>query len=378
MKTKKRILFTGYAPIHFVCFLPVFQRLSKDPRVELFVSGGFKKTDEAGEVTFCLDGFYDQFPIDQKCVIPVESVRAEHFDVLVSAHLSDTLFPKSVGTTVQIFHGVSFKNLAVRDKALRYDLLCLPGRYHAELYRKSGFITDDGSKCLLTGFSKIDSLVSGELDRDALLTSLGLSPELPTLLFAPTGEKHNALDTMGIEVVKAISEAGRWNLLVKPHDHPKKVVDWFTELAPFESDKVRIVKDKDIIPYLHAADLLITDASSVAVEYTLMDRPIIFIDIPKLFKRLKKRAPNLDLDTYGRKIGSIVAKSDNLVYAISDSLANPDRESEIRRTMASHIFHAPGSATENVAGVVLYAAGLSETLPESVEALKAEKQEPSG
>jgi hypothetical protein len=370
MTTKKRILFTGYAPIHFVCFLPVFLELSKDPRLELFVSGGFKSTDEAGAPTFSLEGFYDQFPIDQKCVIPVERVRAEHFDVLVSAHLSDTLFPKSVGKTVQIFHGVSFKNLAVRDKALRYDLLCLPGKYHAELYRKSGFITDDGARCLLTGFSKIDTLVSGALDRDALLTSLGVSPELPTLLFAPTGEKHNALDTMGVEVVKEISETGKWNLLVKPHDHPKKNIDWFKELAPFESDKVKLIKSKDVIPYLHAADLLITDASSVAVEYTLMDRPIIFLDIPKLFKRLKKRAPNLDLDTYGRKIGSIVGKSDNLVEAISESLANPDREGEIRRKMSSHIFHAPGLATANVLGVVLYAAGLSDELPATVEVLK--------
>ncbi len=369
MKTRKRVLFTGYAPIHFVCFLPVFLELAKDPRIELFVSGGFKSTSESGEITFDLNGFYDRFPIDRKCVIPVETVREEHFDVLVSAHLSDTLFPKSVGKTVQIFHGVSFKNLAVRDKALRYDLLCLPGLYHAELYRKSGFIKDDSARCLLTGFAKIDSLVSGTLDKNALLSTLGLSTDLPTLLFAPTGEKYNALDTMGVKVIKAIADAGKWNLLVKPHDHPKKKVDWFEELAPFESERLKLVKDKDIIPYLHAADLLITDASSVAVEYTLMNRPIIFLDIPKLFKRLKKRAPNLDLDTYGRKIGRIVGKSDNLIDAIADSLANPDREAGIRKKMSDHIFHTPGTATANVVGVVLYAAGLAEEIPSSVEEL---------
>ncbi|GMR04226.1 MAG: hypothetical protein BMS9Abin23_0117 [Thermodesulfobacteriota bacterium] len=367
---KKRILFTGYAPIHFVCFLPVYERLAADPGVELFLSGGFKRVD-GDDVTYELEGFYDPFPVDMSHVISIDQVRSEHFDVLVSAHLSDSLFPKSVGRKVQIFHGVSFKNLAVRQKALRYDILCLPGRYHAELYQKSGFVRADGSTCLLTGFPKTDPLAKGEMDRDALIRSMGMDPARKTLLFAPTGEKNNALDTRGMEVIRAIADAGSWNLLVKPHDHPKKDVDWFTELAPLEGEGVRIVRDKDIIPYLHASDLLLTDASSVAVEYTLLDRPIVFIDVPKLFKKLRKRAPNLDLETYGRKIGVVVKKSDDLALAVADSLAHPEREGEIRRAMARHVFHTPGRATENVAGVVLYAAGLARGLPDGVEVVSA-------
>ncbi len=368
---KKRVLFTGYAQVHFVCFLPVYRLLASDPSVDVFLSGGFKRK-EGDEVSYDLKGFYDPFPVDKDHVIPLERVRRESFDVLVSAHLSDTLFPKSVGKKVQIFHGVSIKNLAVRAKALRYDMLCLPGRYHAEQYRVNGLIREDGAECFITGFPKTDSLATGSgLDRDALLRGMGLDPTRPTILFAPTGEKYNALDTMGREVVEAISEAGHWNLLVKPHDHPKKDVDWFEELAPFESGQVRLVRDKDISPYLYAADLLITDMSSVAVEYTLMDRPIIFLDIPSLMRRVAKRAPALDLDTYGRKIGRLVSSPDELEAAIQDSLANPDREGEVRRRMARHLFHAPGKAALNVAGVVRYAAALAGAPPEGVVVLEA-------
>ncbi len=211
--------------------------------------------------------------------------------------------------------------------------------------------------------------MTGALDRDGLLRSMGMDPERRTLLFAPTGDKHNALDTMGIEVIRTIAGAGSWNLLIKPHDHPKRDVDWFAELAPLENERVRLVKDRDVIPYLHAADLLITDASSVAVEYTLMDRPIIFLDVPKVFKKLKKRSPALDLDTYGRKIGVVVKKPDDLVAAVEDSLAHPERQAGIRRAMAEHVFYAPGKATENVLGVVLYAAGMAAGLPDGVEVL---------
>ncbi|MFQ5427942.1 MAG: CDP-glycerol glycerophosphotransferase family protein [Thermodesulfobacteriota bacterium] len=372
-KKKKRVLFTGYAQVHFVCFLPVYRLLAGDPEVDIFLSGGFQRK-EGDDVSYELKGFYEPFSVDMDHVIPLERVRSESFDVLVSAHLSDTLFPKSVGKKVQIFHGVSIKNLAVREKALRYDMLCLPGRYHGEQYRKQGLIRESGAACYLTGFPKTDVLVTGSgLDREALLSGMGLDPKLPTILFAPTGEKYNALDVMGREVVEAISKSGLWNLLVKPHDHPKKDINWFTELAPFESGQVRLVRDKDISAYLHAADLLITDMSSVAVEYTLLDRPIIFLDIPKLMRRVTKRAPALDLQTYGRKIGRLVSEPAGLEAAIKDILANPHSEAEVRRAMAAHLFHDPGNAARNVAGVVRYAAGLAEALPEGVVTLETKE-----
>jgi len=365
----RKILFSGYAPVHFLCFLPVYQRLASDPRVELWLSGGFKR-EEADTVSFSVEGFYDPFPVDHARVIPSERAKQEDFDVLVCAHLSDALFPRSAGKTVQIFHGVSFKNLAVREKALRFDFLCLPGRYHAELYLRSGLVRSGASRCLVTGFPKADALVGGPRDRGRLLGSLGLEPDKPTLLFAPTGDKYNALETLGAELIQAVAADGRFNLLVKPHDHPKRKIDWFEELAPLEGGGVRLVRDLDVVPYLRAADVLLTDASSVAVEYTLLDRPIVFLDVPKLIKQVQKRAPNLDLDSYGRRIGRVAANATDAIALVEASLDEPEREGEIRRAMARHVFHDPGRAVERVAEVVLHAAGLAPELPAGVPELE--------
>ncbi len=141
----KRILFSGYAPVHVLCFMPVFEQLRNDPEVEVFFSGGFWRVRD--DTTFDIEGFYDPFPVDPRQVMSVEQTRDEDFDVLVCAHLSDRLFPRSARRKVQIFHGVSFKNLSVREKALQYDLLCLPGQYHAELYRAAGLVRPDGPTC---------------------------------------------------------------------------------------------------------------------------------------------------------------------------------------------------------------------------------------
>jgi hypothetical protein len=363
---KKRILFSGYAPVHFLCFSPVYRRLLETPDVEIYLSGGFRHGPKEAR-TYSLDGFYDPFDVDLGGVLPLEQVWEEDFDVLICSHLSSALFPRSATSKVQIFHGVSFKNLAVREKALRYDILCLPGQYHAERYVSSGLVQSDGPRCLVTGFAKADPLVSGTLQRDELLRRVGVDPELPTLLLAPTGEKYNALEIMGEEVIRRLAATKQYNILVKPHDHPKRSIDWFRELAPLESKRVRIVRDLDVIPYLHAADLLLTDASSVAVEFTLLDRPIVFLDSPKLFKRVQKRAPALDLDTYGRKIGVTVQKPAGVVEAVADCLQRPTRARAMRRAMARHVFHGPGGATERTLGVILYAAGLRPELPADVD-----------
>ncbi len=41
----KRILFAGYAPVHFICFLPVYNILAEDERMEIWLSGGFLHKD---------------------------------------------------------------------------------------------------------------------------------------------------------------------------------------------------------------------------------------------------------------------------------------------------------------------------------------------
>jgi hypothetical protein len=366
MDTPKQILFSGYAPVHFLCFLPIYQVLRHDPDLEIWFSGGFRSKDTS-DVEHSLEGFYDGHDIPEERIISVTEARERDFDVVICSHTSSDLFPRSAKKSVQIFHGVSFKNYAVREKALAFDYLCLPGKYHATRYLEQGLIRDGGSTALITGFAKNDPLVDGTLDKNALIEQLGLDLNRPTLLYAPTGDKHNSLETMGEKVIAAIAAADRWNLLIKLHDHPKKrKIDWRTILAPFESQTVQLVRDDDVVPYLHAADLLISDASSVATEYTLLDRPVVLLDVPKLVKGVVKRGGSADLLEYSSRLGPIVKKASRIVDAIEQELAKPRRYSSLRQDIAEEMFYKPGSATERVAAVVRLAAGTADTLPEDV------------
>jgi hypothetical protein len=363
---RKRILFTGYAPVHFLCFLPVYERLRDDPDVNVWFSGGFRRKVDGG-VTYDLTGFYSSYPVPTDRIISVEESMLQEFDVVVCAHTSDDLVPPRAKKTVQIYHGVSFKNYAVREKALAFDYLCLPGSYHATRYRDQGLVREDSSTVFVTGFAKNDRLVDGSLRRNEILEGLGLDADRPTLLYAPTGDKHNSLETMGEKVISAIIAADRWNLLIKLHDHPKKRnVDWLSVLKKYESSSVRIVRDPDVVPYLFAADLLISDASSVATEFTLLDRPIVLLEVPKLMKGVVKRGGSADLASYSARLGPTVPKASRVVEAIQAELDRPQRYSSLRQDIAGDVFYKPGTATARVAEVVRFAAGLTDAVPEDV------------
>jgi len=118
--------------------------------------------------------------------------------------------------------------------------------------------------------------------------------------------------------------------------------DWGKRLTELEGGNMTVIRDPNIIPFLFAADLLITDASSTANEFTLLDRPILFIDVPEL---IAKYSSTVDLETWGRKIGTIVSRAEDLRTAVPNALESPTEKSETRRAAAEDIFYKPGSAS---------------------------------
>ena len=69
-----RILFTGYAPVHFLCFRHLYERLIDLPGVEVFVSGGLKTETEAA-VVYDTQAMYRPFRLPEHTVLSVLSGR---------------------------------------------------------------------------------------------------------------------------------------------------------------------------------------------------------------------------------------------------------------------------------------------------------------
>ena len=340
-----QVLFTGYAYVHFVCFRSLYRYLNLRSDVDLFVSGGLR-TRDGNRYLYDARKMYRIFGVNQARILSVDQIKKRHFDLLFAAN-TNMILPGNAKTRIQIFHGVSFRNRAVRPKHCRCDYYFLTGPYMHRLFVKAGLLDKNDPRAVPLGFMKTDRLLNGELDRKSLLTQYGLTGQRPVLLYAPTGLQKNSLEIMGDEVVKGICAADKYDLLIKLHDHSKNNdIDWTRRLKPCLGAHCQIVSDKDVIPLLYLSDLLITDASSVSNEYTLLDRPIVFLDVPELLTLAKMQEHSLmDLKTWGRKSGIIVKNPQKVAESIEYSLMNPHEYSEIRQAMARDLFYNPGQAT---------------------------------
>jgi CDP-glycerol glycerophosphotransferase (TagB/SpsB family) len=340
------VLFTGYAPVHFLCFRSLYERLIELPNVTVHLSGGIR-TGVEPEFIYDAPALYRPFHIPPEQILSVEAIQTRHFDVLFSANKRRLIPAENIGVSVQIFHGVSFRNRAIRSENLNYDVFFMIGPYMRQKFSEAGLLTQDDPRAVLIGFPKTDPLLNGKLNRAALLAQYELDDRRPVLLYAPTGEAHNSLETMGESVIRRLSATHKYNLLLKPHDHPKmKHIDWFARLACLENAHTRLVRDFDVIPLLFLADLLITDASSVANEYTLLNRPIVFLDVPHLLQESKANGALIDLETWGRRGGLIVKNPAEVEEAVAVGLAQADHLSEVRAAIAQHLFYHPGCATD--------------------------------
>lgn len=339
----KRILFAGYAPVHFVCFRPLYARLCRMKGVEVTLSGG-RNGDNRPSLT--AQQLYAPFRVPRRRILELDAIREQSFDIVFCAHVSG-YFPKEDRHRVQLFHGVSFRNMAVRRDVLVYDQLFVVGPYMRRLFTDQQLLRDTDPRLVNVGFPKLDRLVNGTLDRRAILRRLGLSGRRPVVLYAPTGQKGNSLEHQGVEVIRRLRATKRYDVLLKLHDHPRDVsVDWRSELKSLLDAHTKLVRDYDVVPYLSVADLLITDASSVSNEYSLLDRPIVYLDVPQLLANMRKKGVAMDLDTWGRKGGVICRWPDEAVDAVASSLAHPDHGSSTRKAMARDLFYNPGHATD--------------------------------
>ncbi len=365
------ILFTGYAPVHFICFRPLYERLVRLGGFRVFLSGGLRTRTDSGYL-YDERAMYRPFGLPTEQILSVAQIKEREFDVMFAAN-TKLIAPKGVARRVQLFHGISFRNRAIREDNKSRDAYFLVGPYMHRKFVEAGLLGDQDPRAVEIGFPKTDGLVNGRLNREELMRKYRCGGARTIILYAPTGARHNSLEIMGEDVIARLAETGRYDLLIKPHDHPKDTsIDWFAKLAALENAHTHVVRDLDVVPLLLVADLLVTDASSVSSEFSLLDRPMVFLDVPKLIaKAVNKDGSMTDTDTWGRRVGVVVNRSEDIVEVVRNSLENPLRHSSIRRAMAEDLFFNPGTATDvavdwvchNLAPRVLHNAGASSRRP---------------
>jgi glycosyltransferase involved in cell wall biosynthesis len=342
-RPKYRVLFEAASPLSLVVAKSLLDALRRDDRLELW----FTANDGGWDVgaTFGPAG-----PSNR--LVSASRARWMKFDAYINTDFWNMTWLPRRTRRVHLFHGVAGKYgldapTRIAPVVATFDRLMFPNHDRLMRYAEAGLVDPDSPTAALIGYPKVDCLVDGSLNRVEILDHLGLDRSKPTVLYAPTWSPHSSLASSGESIITSLAALGI-NVIVKLHDRSydrslraSGGIDWRTRITSLcDRYGVHFTTDMDISPYLYAADVLVTDHSSVGFEFMLLDRPIVVVDCPDLIAKARVSSGKVA----SLRSASEVVSADGVASAVSRSLRDPLRLSGERRQIAAEMFYRPGTA----------------------------------
>lgn len=225
-------------------------------------------------------------------------------------------------------HGLASKNVAYKG-ATEADFLCVTSDFVRDWYIQNGARPRRGFWVI--GYLQMDALFRG----DVLQLPVSIPPGHKTVLYAPTWNPPLTSAPMLGQQFHRLLRGGRddVSIIIKPHPIiAEKFPDWMQVWRNHaqHDPHVHLIEDadRDVIPFLAKADVLVTDASSVQLEYLAVNRPMVLINNPQRFGCK-------DFDPAGfewawRDMGEEVHDAAEVRDAVAAALADPKRRAAQR------------------------------------------------
>lgn len=190
---------------------------------------------------------------------------------------------------VDVWHGLPFKGFDEDDFRIQhqYHAVCVTSKHLQNLYiDRFGF---DEKKVVITGYGRTDLLLEDAMERDFI--SHALPNDISRLvLFAPTWKQDSDLrsiypfDMNEDEFLCKIDQICIDNdayLIMRTHlNSQNKVTNKYRRILFRPHSKY-----PDTESLLRIIDVLICDWSSISLDYLILERPTIYLDVEAPFKK---------------------------------------------------------------------------------------------
>ncbi|WP_088331092.1 CDP-glycerol glycerophosphotransferase family protein [Lacimicrobium sp. SS2-24] len=170
------------------------------------------------------------------------------------------------GLKVQVFHGFEWKkkgHYRIRDC---FDLYCTQGPLFTRKFEQLQ-AQHPHFRVLETGWPKTDPLFS------VPPYSWPTKASGPLVVYAPTFSPALTSAPALLDKIQSLSQQGKWRWLIK--FHPKMDPDWIKAYKAIQHESLVVAEDTAINPLLQAADVMVSDTSSVITEFCLLKKPVI-------------------------------------------------------------------------------------------------------
>ncbi len=217
------------------------------------------------------------------------------------------------GIKAQIFHGIGIEKESHYKIRHFFDVYftsgpVVTGRFNELAGRYGYFLVRE------TGWPKMDHILN--FPSKNIRDMYGLPENQKIVLYSPTfsGSMHSGEDLLHF-IPRIIKDNEIW--IIKFHEFMNKNL---TESLKNQSDKIRIIETYDITPYLHIADVMISDTSSVLYEFMALDKPVI------TYKTVSRKDKGIN-----------ILSPSELRPALDRALEKPDEQTKQRQRHLSEV-----------------------------------------
>lgn len=210
----------------------------------------------------------------------------------------------------------------------RHDYICSPSSYVAP--RLISAFDAHKDNIMITGYPVNDRLLTPQLltGQDSSIKTINnhYSAQKKIIAYLPTyRQRTDKLPRYNWLELQHILESNDAIFVIKLH--PLDKTSW--DFTSFHNI-IMLSHDTDIYPLMAITDCLITDYSSVVVDYLLLDRPIIYFayDLDEYLSQDRGMYESFD-DMIG---GAVATNFDALLAEINSFMQGDDKHSTIRKT----------------------------------------------
>lgn len=213
------------------------------------------------------------------------------------------------------------------------------------------------------GYPRGDQILARCGKKREALEKFHLDGSKPAVLYAPSFNRGAALDRYGRSVFDALAGMEDVNVIVKLHPvtYDRSVIGvhsngvyWPDVVDEYKRPGFVHAGNVDAVDCMIAADVLLTDISGIALEYYLLDRPVVYLESPGYYQSIGAEnggGDNLFINV-GRPAGVEVGDVGSMCEAIRAAIKHPEEKSPQRQALVKLQVCNPGHGTEAVGDAV--------------------------
>lgn len=257
----------------------------------------------------------------------------------------DILVKKEDGFFTKIKKKIKYFFLAPhRELFEEYFMLVCPGQERVDMIGKIWNIPDE-------------TMFMAGHPRDVLSHTLTPDKDSPKIMYAPTFryDPQKEMDLVesciaSFDKIQALMEKVNGTFVLRLHPHTWR--DYNSKILSAMKNYDRIVMDteKDVYTTLGTYNIVISDYSSISLDFALLDRPTIYYCPDIVWFKEKQAGFNLDFE--GSIPGPIVYSWDAVLEHVENYIKNPEKDSDFRQEKIKYFFTKEVNGPDNSERIV--------------------------